>query len=347
MAIKDKNIELGLNGITKPEPITLPTAQPSSNNLELYGREDTGIPPTQDPSSVYLDEIQKAASEKNYKALLQSDIAAYNLKMNTQKNLNNELAAQGLGTQGYGTSAHVGVENQAQNLYAQNLEGYNQAESDALLAAQDRQSAAGNENDNQLATFLQYSDGSEESIASYMGKYGYTKNNDGVWVDANGNPASAYIQAAAQSAGENAVSPYAGLSASTPQGQKALAWLKGNQSGYSGISSNGYSTPSALAQAVVGRKDNATTGTLRLVVGDEIDAMETWINDNPQTADGTLFRLERGGGAQEAYLVLYVGGRYFIVSDDDREQAGRQVSNRYNNYQGNKVYFKGGKQITK
>lgn len=219
MAIKDKNIELGLNGITKPEPITLPTAQPSSNNLELYGREDTGIPPTQDPSSVYLDEIQKAASEKNYKALLQNDIAAYNLKMNTQKNLNNELAAQGFGTQGYGTSAHIGVENQAQNLYAQNLEGYNQAESDALLAAQDRQSAAGNENDNQLATFLQYSDGSEESIAGYMFKYGYTKNNDGVWVDKDGNPASAYIQAAAQSASEqsgktSAYSKYSSLIAS-------------------------------------------------------------------------------------------------------------------------------------
>lgn len=207
----------------RQEPVAVQTPNQNSGNIGLYAGVDGGAGNPQTPESVYLDEIHRAQSEKNYKALLQNDVAAYNLKMNTQKYLDNSLASQGLGTQGYGTSAHVGVSNMGANLYAQNQEAFNQAESDALLAAQERQTASATENDNQLATFLQYSDGSEESIASYMGKYGYTKNNDGVWVDANGNPASSYIQAAAQSASENAggnASAYSKYSSLIAQGKE-------------------------------------------------------------------------------------------------------------------------------
>lgn len=154
-------------------------------------------------TNIYLDEIQKAASEKNYKTLLQSDIAAYNLKMNTQKYLNNNLAASGLNTQGYGTSAHTGVENAAQNLYAENLANYNEAEQTAQTAAEERADAKSTENDNQLVTYLQYSDGSDEQIANYMANYGYTKGEDGVWKDADGNEPSAYILSAIESAKAN------------------------------------------------------------------------------------------------------------------------------------------------
>ncbi len=168
-----------------------------TTDLSLYAKTPEE---TQDP---YLDEIHRAASEKNYKALLQGDIAAYNLHANTKKYLDNALAEQGLGTQGYGTSAHIGAGNQAQNLYAQNLEAYNQNEQDALLAAQDRQAAAANENDNQLVTFLQYSDGSEDAINGYMANYGYKPDGKGGWVNANGQAPSAYVLSAIQSAQEN------------------------------------------------------------------------------------------------------------------------------------------------
>lgn len=156
-----------------------------------------------DATNIYLDEIQKAASEKNYKTLLQSDIAAYNLKMNTQKYLNNNLAASGLNTQGYGTSAHTGVENAAQNLYAENLATYNEAEQTAQTAAETRADAKSTENDNQLVTYLQYSGGSDEQIANYMANYGYTQDANGVWKDANGNEASAYVLSAIESAKAN------------------------------------------------------------------------------------------------------------------------------------------------
>lgn len=175
---------------------------------EIFGRSDGNSGESNTTANAYLDEIQKAASEKNYKTLLQSDIAAYNLKMNTQKYLNNSLAGSGLNTQGYGTSAHTGVENAAQNLYAQNLATYNEAEQNAQTAAEERADAKATESDNQLVTYLQYSDGSDEQIANYMKNYGYSKGEDGVWRDANGNAASAYVLSAIESAKNNNSSDY-------------------------------------------------------------------------------------------------------------------------------------------
>lgn len=172
-----------------------------------------------DATNIYLDEIQKAASEKNYKTLLQSDIAAYNLKMNTQKYLNNNLAASGLNTQGYGTSAHTGVENAAQNLYAENLATYNEAEQTAQTAAETRADTKSTENDNQLVTYLQYSDGSDEQIANYMANYGYTQDANGVWKDANGNEASAYVLSAIESAKANHTTSGSEFAASVVEGK--------------------------------------------------------------------------------------------------------------------------------
>ena len=339
------------SGVTgNSAPVNAGGTNPS--NKELYGG---GGSDDIDPSTVYLDEIQKAASEKNYKTLLQSDIAAYNLKMGTQKYLNNALAAKGLGTQGYGTSAHVGVENQAQNLYAQNLENYNEAEATALSEAQARQKeeeektiaeakAEATESDNQLVTFLQYSDGSEESVAGYMDKYGYVQGGDGYWYkkDKDGKPdtsqpASAYVMAAVQSATENASSgaPTYGSESSNTVTQGAQNALTQWASSYSGIDKNGYGSVSDLRSAVVGRVDNEQTGTLESVIKNELDYLEARINTGT-IADGTLFKLQRGSGRGEAYLVLYYGGRLYIVSDDDREQEGYQVSSRYSQYQGPK-----------
>ena len=182
-------------------PVQQPAEESKNNIYDLYG--DTRLP-QQDPNAVYMDEIQKAMSEKNYKALLQSDIAAYNLKQNSQKYLDQMLAGQGLAGQGYGTSAHIGIENSAQNLYAQNLENYAENERQALVEAQERKDAADLENDKQLYYYLTNSDGSDESIAQYMANYGYTLK-DGKWVDANGNEASGYVLSAIQYAKDNAV----------------------------------------------------------------------------------------------------------------------------------------------
>lgn len=333
------------------ESVPAPAPQPKTGGES--GSYGGPVLPQQDPNAIYMDEIQKAASEKNYKALLQSDIAAYNLKMNSRKYLNDMLAEQGLGTQGYGTSAHVGVENAAANLYAQNLENYNQAEATALSKAQEREQAEiekakqeATESDKQLVQYLTNSDGSDESINGYMDKYGYTLKN-GVWVNKKtGEPASAYIQSIVQYAKENGSNgiDYSSINTSTPAGSTALSFLKANASTYQNVDRNGYDSVDGLSRAMVGAQDNSTTKELSEIVGDEINLLREYIDKNGSSADGTLFKLQRGSGHGEAYLVLYVGGKFYIVSSDDREQSGYPVSEKYNSYTGNKVSFVGSRQ---
>lgn len=197
----------------EPTPTNRPLRTSAGNNPINDGDDgdkDEGVQnPYYDPNSVYMDEIQEAMSKKNYKALLNADVAAYNMKMQSKKYMDDMLRAQGLGSQGYGTSAHVGLENNAANLYAQNLSAYNEAEERAFEAAQTRKTEADEETDKQLVNYLMGSTGTKDSIAKYMDSYGYVQSDDGKWYkkDANGNPdksqpASPYIQNAVLYASE-------------------------------------------------------------------------------------------------------------------------------------------------
>lgn len=292
------------------------------NGLDLYKQDLTG---SQDPNTVFMDEIQKAMSEKNYKSLLQSDIAAYNLKMNAQKYLDNSLATQGLGTQGYGTTAHVGIENQAQNLYAQNLENYNQQESDALLAAQERKKqeeqeaktkaeAESRESDNQLVNYLQESDGSEEMVAKYMDNYGYAKDKDGKWYkkDSLGNPdlsrpASSYIQSMVDYIQK-------------PQKTETL-------------SANGYpvieNAPKEIS-FINGKEGRDLDGVGKYIVGlnkdkelsseyaNEFNKLKVLAQNGELDNSGTMIRLRRNNQPEaESQCLFYYQGKYYMVSYKD------------------------------
>lgn len=323
----------------------------ANKEIDLYSKDLTQggqLSPQEDPASVYADEIQKAASEKNYKALLQADIAAYNLKRQTQKYLGNELAMQGLGNQGYGTTAHVGIENQAQNLYAQNLANYNLAQADAATQAQKRAEDQSLDNDKELTSWLQGVYGDPEGVAEQMGNYGYVQDADGKWYkkDADGNPdktrpASSYVSAAASDALRqgNAAANY-GNQSNSKIVAGARSALQNWASKYEGVDQNGYASATDLGEASVGRLDNSGTGKLKDVVGNELKALESRIKTGT-IADGTMFKLQRGGGHGEAYLVLYLDGKLYLVSDDDREQEENQVASRYNMYQGPKEELKG------
>ncbi len=275
-------------------------------------------------TNVYLDEIQKAASEKNYKTLLQSDIAAYNLKMNTQKYLNNSLASSGLNTQGYGTSAHTGVENTAQNLYAQNLATYNEAEQTAQTAAEERADAASTENDNQLVTYLQYSDGSDEQIAKYMGNYGYTKDKDGVWKDAEGNEPSAYILSALESAKANHTTTGSEFAASVTNGK-------------TGINND---VLKAKAEEIAStHKGNATAMSVEVakylasVFGDDYSKYSNEINymlENSefqeQVTDGLTVHLVNGSDdSYGAYFIYYNGSWYKTDASTFSQASNKQT----------------------
>lgn len=321
------------------------------NGLDLYKQDLTG---SQDPNTVFMDEIHKAISEKNYKSLLQSDIAAYNLKMNAQKYLDNSLAAQGLGTQGYGTTAHVGIENQAQNLYAQNLENYNQAESDALLEAQERKSneekeaqlkaeTEARESDNQLFALLLEADGSEKKIAKAMDDFGYAKAEDGKWYrkDATGNPdkslpVSSNIQTTIDYASEKATNPY-GTGSTDDVVANAQNFLNAYASSKD-IEGNplGYESVEELKKAKVNTGDDANKDrTIDYAVGHELAYLEKQINGGT-VKDGTLFKLQAGADKREAYLVLYLNGMLYIVSESDDETEGGEVDTKYKEYTGPK-----------
>ena len=267
-------------------------------------------------TNIYLDEIQKAASEKNYKTLLQSDIAAYNLKMNTQKYLNNNLAASGLNTQGYGTSAHAGVENAAQNLYAENLATYNEAEQTAQTAAEERADTKSTENDNQLVTYLQYSDGSDEQIANYMANYGYTQDANGVWKDANGNEASAYVLSAIESAKNNN---------STDTETKFAETAKGTSEGitsddYKAIYTNGNELYSDSAELKAKFGDDYRRYT------NELKYMFTDSTFQESVTNGLTVHLVNGSKDEYgAYFVYYNGAWYKTTAEYFSKASNKQT----------------------
>ncbi len=279
-----------------------------------------------DPTSnIYLDEIQKAASEKNYKTLLQSDIAAYNLKMNTQKYLNNSLASSGLNTQGYGTSAHTGVENAAQNLYAQNLANYNEAEQNAQTAAEARADTKATESDNQLVTYLQYSDGSDGQIASYMANYGYKQDENGVWRDADGNAASAYVLSAIESAknnnSSNSESKFAESAVAGKTGVNAeMMKAKGDE-----ITQTYKGNNVAMAKAV-DEYYTSLFGSDWTKYKNEINYMISDSNFQEQVTDGLTVHLVNGSDdSYGAYFIYYNGSWYKTDSDTFAKASNKQT----------------------
>ena len=151
--------------------------------------------------------------------------------------------------------------------------------------------------------------------------------------------ASAYIQAAVQSAKENGGTgqPSYGISTETAT-SNASAFLSAYGVGKD-ASGNvvGYSIDDLYGLQVSAMDDTATKA-LKDVVYNELEWLKNHIG---QYQDGTLFKLERGEGKHEAYLILYSGGKFYLVSTSDDEQEGGQVSTRYNEYNGPKETFRG------
>lgn len=151
-----------------------------SSAMELYKNATAeGLSDTiESTGDVYQDELSKAAKEKNYKNFYNSAMQLYNYEQNSKKYLNNSLANAGLASQGYGSSQMAGVNNQAINLYNQNLNSLNEANATADQEALQRKEDAETEADEQLITFLSNAT-STEQVNQYLKNYGY--------VDEDGN----------------------------------------------------------------------------------------------------------------------------------------------------------------
>ena len=352
---------------------------PITNNGVPKPRRRSGSLPEQTPSFAdqYQQEMVKAAREGNTRLMYQSAIAAANRNANAQRYLANELAAQGLGTQGYGTSAHVGLTNQYMNELADVRSEYDQAERDLDLQeaeyqankeetekAEAEQDAI--EQDNQLITFLQSAAGDEEKIKKYMEIYGYGQDEKGNWYKTNedgsldpSRPANSYIKAAiyGATADENSSgNPY--QSGSNKEYVDTATYLlnaytkneKGGVTTYLGdkntIEGGGYTREELGALKVnyhdgeygPNKENKGKERDLNWLVGDELEQMYNMVA-NGSIPDGTLFKLTRKSDKKEAYLILWLGGKYYVVSDDDNEKEGGQVAYRYNSYQGPKYEF--------
>ena len=148
-------------------------AKTTLSNIEKIKNDYTYETNNQGASDIYQDSIKKALDDQNYKYYFDQVLQAYNVKKNTEKQLNNELAAQGFNTQGYGTSANIGIQNAAMNTYNDLFKNYNanklQIESDAQQRLENKNA----ELDNQLVTFITNSDGTDTSINKILANYGY------------------------------------------------------------------------------------------------------------------------------------------------------------------------------
>lgn len=306
-------------------------------------------------ADVYAEEIRKAQEEKNYKLLLDSTISAYNLTQQSNKYLANELRAQGLNTQGYGTSAQTGLSNEYLRALSNANNTYLESQRDLELAELEDEANRETEQDNQLVTYLNNAAGNAEQIAQYMANYGYALNEeDGKWYKTNedgsidlSRPASAYIQSAAYAAqtissSDNPYDNTADAETRTIAEQLlAATGQKDAQGNYLGVevnAENGWDI-TGLRDWVVTAEDDTTTKPLKNVVGNELDYLEERLKTGV-IADGTLFKLQRGNGSKEAYLVLYYGGKLYIVSTSDDEHEGGQVATYYDRYTGPKEEIK-------
>ena len=210
MAINKKNDYLaqknvyGDEGATAQDGYRQPTPQPTKQPQEEENKQPSTTSVTPKDvygSSIYDDALAKAKREQNYKAYYNSAIQAYNMKNRAQKYLDNALANQGLNTQGYGSSAHVGINNQAINLYSQAQSDYNTNAQQITEDAMNRKEEKDTELDNQLITFIQNAidNGDYDSIDKYLENYGYKK--DGEWTNLS-DDRQAYIRSMIDTAGD-------------------------------------------------------------------------------------------------------------------------------------------------
>lgn len=354
------------------ERATMKTAD-STEKLPVAQLQKRAEASERDPSSweeYYQSEALKAAREENYKLLLNNQMSLYNLKRNSEKNLANELAAQGLGTQGYGTSANVGLSNEYMRQLSEARSDYDEEERDLNLQEaqyeaereeQDKAEAEQDaiETDNQLYQFLSAAGGDEEKINRYMQIYGYGKDEaKGKWYKTNEDgslnydqPASSYLEAAiygatngststgeydAKYALENWAANYGGFKNQTDGWQQSTA--SSNNSGFTFDELSNMKVNYHDNEYGPDKDDKGKERDLEWLIGNELDKMESLCSSGA-VENGTLFKLTRKSDKKEAYLVLWYNGKYYLVSDNDDEQAGGQVDVKYQQFTGPKYEF--------
>lgn len=287
--------------IKKPEELYLNQTEKTEPNVVARPQlEATATIPKTPEIKANEDKIEQYLKEQNYKELFNAKVQLYNAKNQAQKYYQNELQAQGVGTQGYGSTVGAGIENQAINLYGQadiaaadkNL----QIESDALA----RQEAKLTEADNQLIQYISSSGGDSALIDTYLQNYGY-KDANGNWTEQWEN-ADASRKAYIQSMIDNAQNQPSGTPKTlTPEqfGQVKQQWNFSDGHIFDDLKN--------LQTNDLGGKSDKTFGK---TYGDEIERMQKLVSSG-QAANGTAFVLTNGNG-DTSYVVVY-NDMYMVV----------------------------------
>lgn len=322
MAINDKSPAIGpARKFTEIRPDTT-----GESDRTLPPQQPTQTQPSVTPnSSLALDDAQsKLLKEQNYTALANNLISNYNMKMNSQRYLQNSLASIGVANSGYGSTAQIGINTTAANNAATALQNYwaTQDKINADLAT--RNDAKQTESDNQLAAFItNYGNGDKAKIDSFFQDYGY-KDANGNWTD-KFNQLDASRQSYFRSLENASVDTSLQSSDSGIRyGDKLLSDYLGANSipvyDYEGLKSSKWGAGEGARNTLADGKNGVKT---------ELEMMQAGI-EGGQYRSGDVFKLTNKGGNNGggwSTYVLYYQGKYYRVNEDF-----------YNSYRGGSRY---------
>lgn len=150
---------------------------PSKKNYEDDLEQEMSGPTKQDQVNEYYD----LANKQNYSALLDREIQLENAKAAALKHTQNTINGAGFGTQGYGSSAQLGIENdylramnEAQGDYQAGVQSTEQSRRSELLGLEEQ----GFKNVSSLMSQTT----SQERLDELMAMYGYVDSKTGEWT---------------------------------------------------------------------------------------------------------------------------------------------------------------------
>lgn len=324
----DKNNSLKNNITQEKNTVFKTNTNLKSDKLatDLY-KEDSNLDTSTNP---YDDALAKAKRDQNYKSFYNTAIQLYNMKNNANKYLSNQLASQGLNTQGYGSSAQIGVNNQAANLYAENLQNYNNNEQEITNDAISRNESNQAEQDNQLVTFIQNSianGGGTEQINKFLQNYGYmdeSGNYTDKWNSLD-DSRKAYIQSVIDGA-DTTTEPEGTISSNIKYNDMSLEkWLAYNELkayDWNSLKTSKWGSGEGANNAL-----DSSSG-----VANELNKLEEGINAD-RFKSGDVFKLGHGNN-EWTVNVLYYNGKFYRVDDNFYNTY---TGNKYNIYDSNKI----------
>lgn len=275
---KDKGI-LSTNGTT------ISSGSKGNPYLDILGKNynagTNAFNPDAKVSNDYLDEYQKLADAKDYQTLLDKSVADYNLKMNTQKYLNNQLANQGLNNSGYGSSLQAGTQNAYMNLLGQDYSNYQNSVRQNYQDALSRQETASKENDEQVITYLN-SATTQDQLDQVLSDYGYS----------DISKAPAYV--------------------------RAMYNLKSSAIANQETASTGKIALSDLGNVAISSDNGSETFASKF--GYELNAINNAVARG-ELSSGEVLRIVNGYDGTESYLRYNADGTFTIASSGDYDKA--------------------------